>query len=135
MQKAKPDNIESLELNLIWIKRINLFLNAENKLMKSLRIEKITLLTSIFSLLFSLFSFYHGFIIKTEIFYFVVSTAILSTLFYPFSLFFVLSNKKYKNTISSFFYKENYEIDIKDNKAQLFNKANDSIVLEVIINK
>lgn len=134
MQKTKTDNVENLELNLIWIKRINLFLNAENKLMKSLRIEKATLIIALFSFLFSLFSFYNGFFIKSEFFYFVVTTAILSTFFYPFSLFLVLSNKKHKNTISSFFYKENYEIDIKDNKAQLINKANDSIVLEVIIN-
>lgn len=135
MQKTKTDNIESLELNLIWIKRINLFLNAENKLINSLRVEKITLLVAVFSLLFSLFSFHNGNLIKPEIFYFIVSTSILATVFYPFTLFWILSNKKNRNTISSFFYKENYEIDIKDNKAQLINKANDSIVLEVIINQ
>lgn len=135
MKNKTSNTVDNSEPNLLWIKRINLFLNAENKLINSLRVEKITLLVAVFSLLFSLFSFHNGNLIKPEIFYFIVSTSILATVFYPFTLFWVLSNKKNRNTISSFFYKENYEIDIKDNKAQLINKANDSIVLEVIINQ
>lgn len=124
---------ENLDTKLMWIKRVNSLLMAEAQLIKSIRIEKFCLITAFFSFSVLIFSIYNSNFIESDFFVFWASTAGFSFFFYPICLILVFINKKHRHYISSLFYKENYEVDIKDNKAELIDKSNNSIVLEVVI--
>lgn len=124
---------ENLDTKLMWIKRVNSLLMADSQLIKSIRIEKFCLMTTILSFSILIFSIYHLSFLEHDFFVFLASTAGLSLFFYPICLILVFINKKHRHKISSLFHKENYEVDIKDNKAELIDKSNNSIVLEVVI--
>lgn len=127
MLKDKNKNFD----NETWLRRLNLFLSIEKKLIMANRIKNINLLIITFSLFFSWFSLYNSPTLITGLFVCFAVLSLLSLIIYPFLVLFTLFIQKQRNLISSFFYKENYEIDIIDKKIYLINKSNYKTIIEL----
>ena len=123
----------SLETENLWKKRLNLLLDAENKLIKVIRLRKITGIFAVLSTAMFLFSLYLAPSMSPVVFYVLSAVAAFGVATYPAWFLVSKSDRKRRDHISSLFYKSNHEVEIADGKMTLINRANYASVTHIHI--
>ena len=132
----KPRLVEartSLETENLWKKRLNMLLDAESKLVKVIRLRKITGIFTVLSTAMFLFSLYLAPSMSPVVFYALSAIAAFGIATYPAWFLVSKSNRKRRDHISSLFYKSNHEVEIADGKMTLINRANYASVTQIHI--
>ena len=132
----KPRLVEartSLETENLWKKRLSMLLDAENKLVKVIRLRKITGIFTVLSMAMFLFSLYLAPSMTPVVFYALSAVAAFGIATYPLWFLVSKSNRKRRDHISSLFYKSNHEVEIADGKMTLINRANYASVTHIHI--
>lgn len=130
----KPRLVEArtnLETEKLWKKRLVLLLDAENNLIKVIRLRKITGIFTVLSMAMFLFSLYIAPTMSPVLFYGLIVVAAFGMATYPAWLLASKSNKKQRDDISRLFYKSNHEIEMSDGKITLINRANYASVTQI----
>ena len=132
----KPRLVEArtnLETEKLWKKRLTLLLDAENNLIKVIRLRKITGIFTVLSMAMFLFSLYVAPSMSPVAFYGLIAVAAFGVATYPAWFLVSKSNRKRRDHISSLFYKSNHEVEIVDGKMTLINRANYASVTQIHI--
>ena len=120
-----------LETERLWKKRLSMLLDAENKLMKVIRLRKITGIFTVASMAMFLFSLYVAPTMSPVLFYCLIAVASFGMATYPVWLLASKNNKKQRDDISRLFYKSNHEVDMSEGKITLINRANYANVTQI----
>ncbi|GFD76405.1 hypothetical protein ACI7YQ_16120 [Alteromonas marina] len=132
----KPRLVEartSLETETLWKKRLFMLLEAENKLLKVIRLRKITGIFTVLSVAVFIFSLFVAPSMSPKAFYSLVAVAAFGIATYPAWFLLSKSNRKRRDQISSLFYKSNHEVETADGKMTLINRANYASVTQIHI--
>lgn len=132
----KPRLVEvstSLETENLWKKRLKMLLDAENNLIKVIRLRKITAIFTVLSIAMFLFSLYVAPSMSPAVFYSLITVAAFGLATYPAWFLVSKSNRKRRDHISSLFYKSNHEVEIVDGTMKLINRANYASVTQIHI--
>ena len=121
------------ETESLWHRRLGLLLNAENNLIKVIRLRKIAGIFTVASTAMLLFSLYTAPMMAPALFYCLMALAAVGVFAYP--VLFVASklNRKQRDAISRMFYMSNHEIDMSDGKISVINRANYTCVAQIHI--
>jgi len=121
----------TLETEALWKRRLAMLLDAENNLMKVIRLRKITGIFVVASIAMLLFSLYLAPIMSPVLFSSLIVSVVLGGFIYPVLFVASKSNRKQRDAISRMFYKSNHEIDMADGKITLINRANYACVAQI----
>jgi hypothetical protein len=125
--EEKPLLVEArttLETETLWKRRLKMLLDAENNLIKVIRLRKITGIFTVASMAMFLFSLYVAPTMSPALFYGLFALSVFGFVTYPAWLVASKSNKKQRDAISRMFYMSNHEVDMSDGKITLINRAN-----------
>ncbi|MCB4436951.1 hypothetical protein LHL20_12020 [Alteromonas sp. McT4-15] len=114
----------TLETETLWKRRLKMLLDAENNLIKVIRLRKITGIFTVASMAMFLFSLYVAPTMSPALFYGLFALSVFGFVTYPAWLVASKSNKKQRDAISRMFYMSNHEVDMSDGKITLINRAN-----------
>jgi archaellum biogenesis protein FlaJ (TadC family) len=110
-----------------------MLLEAENKLLKVIRLRKITGIFTALSVAVFIFSLFVAPSMSPIAFYSLVAVAAFGIATYPAWFLLSKSNRKRRDQISSLFYKSNHEVETADGKMTLINRANYASVTQIHI--
>ncbi len=132
----KPRLVEartSLETETLWQKRLFMLLEAENKLLKVIRLRKITGIFTVLSVAVFIFSLFVAPSMSPMAFFSLAAVAAFGAATYPAWFLISKSNRKRRDQISGLFYKSNHEVETSDGKMTLINRANYASVTQIHI--
>ncbi|MDP2537565.1 hypothetical protein [Alteromonas stellipolaris] len=121
------------ETEQLWKKRLNLYVNAEKKLLKITRLRKVTGVVTLACMGALFFSLYMAPILTPFVFFSMVVVMALGVATYPAWFLLGRSSQKTRDSISRMFYQSNHELEIADGKVTLINRASYANVTHVNI--
>ncbi|MDO6568222.1 hypothetical protein Q4561_14210 [Alteromonas sp. 1_MG-2023] len=117
----------------LWKKRLNLYLNAEQNLLKVGRVRNITSIVATLSVSLLLFSLYMSPTLTPLLFFTLSIVSALGIAIYPVCVLISNECQKKRDNISRMFYQSNHELEIVDGKVTLINRSNYTNVTHVHI--
>jgi len=118
------DSHTAVETEQLWKKRLNMFVRAEERLLKIKRMRKVTALFIVASSSVLFFSFYMAPTLSPTAFLTMFVLMVFGLVTYPAWFLLGKDSQKQRDAISKMFYQSNHELEIAEGKVTLINRAN-----------